>query len=124
MVSHELLSCFEFVNIRLGPRFPQLQARSGVERDREAYMWIRSLGLMLAIVLSAAGTSSAQTPDDKRTVEDLRAAVLRLPYYGVFDAVSVNYDKGTATLTGFVYQPRLKEDIVNAVKRVARVDDV
>jgi BON domain len=87
-------------------------------------MWTRSLGLMLAIVLSAAGTLSAQTPDDKRTVEDLRAAVLRLPYYGVFDAVSVNYDKGTATLTGFVYQTRLKEDIVNAVKRVARVDDV
>ena len=84
----------------------------------------RSLGLILSLSLIAGGSVTAQTPDEKRTMEDLRAAVLRLPYYGVFDSVSVGYDKGTATVSGYVYQPKLKQDIVNALKKVSRVDDV
>lgn len=81
---------------------------------------------MLLAVIVAAGTSlgAQQTLDDKRTIENIREAVLRLPYYGVFDSLSVQYERGTATLSGFVYQPKLKRDVINAVKRVARVDDV
>ena len=87
-------------------------------------MFGRALGLILAIFLAAGGSLGAQSVDDKRTIEDLRAAMLRLPYYGVFDFVSVRYEKGTATVSGFVYQPKLKQDIINAAKRVSRVDDV
>jgi osmotically-inducible protein OsmY len=84
----------------------------------------RSLGLILAIFLAAGGSLGAQSVEDKRTIEDLRAAMLRLPYYGVFDFVTFRYEKGTATLAGFVYQPKLKQDVINAAKRVSRVDDV
>lgn len=87
-------------------------------------MFGRSVGLILAILVATGGGLGAQTADDKRTIEDLREAVLRLPYYGVFDSVSFTYEKGTAALSGFVYQPKLKSDIVNAVKRVARIDEV
>lgn len=88
-------------------------------------MFGRSLGLLLAAVV-VAGTSlgAQQSVEDKRTVEDIRQAVMRLPYYGVFDFLSVQYERGTATLSGFVYQPKLKRDVINAVKRVSRVDDV
>jgi hypothetical protein len=88
-------------------------------------MFGRSLGIFLAFVI-AAGSSLLAQPSavDKRTIDDIRHAVLRLPYYGVFDFVSMRYEEGTATLSGYVYQPKLKRDIVNAVKRVSRVDDV
>ena len=84
----------------------------------------RSFGVILAVLVIAGSSLAAQSPEDKRTIEDLRAAVLRLPYYGVFDSVSVGYERGTATVSGYVYQPKTKQDIVNALKRVSRVDDV
>jgi osmotically-inducible protein OsmY len=87
-------------------------------------MFGRSLGMILALLVAAGSSLGAQTATDKRTIDDLREAVLRLPYYGVFDFVSFSYEQGTATLSGFVYQPKLKQDIINAVKRVSRVDDV
>jgi osmotically-inducible protein OsmY len=80
--------------------------------------------MILAIFFIAGSSLGAQSVDDARTIEDLREAVLKLPYYGVFDSVSVQYEKGTATLSGFVYQPKLKSDIVNVAKRVSRVDEV
>ena len=65
-----------------------------------------------------------KSPPDERTIEDIRHAVLRLPYYGVFDFLAFEYEKGKVTLSGFVYQPSLKREVVSAVKRVARVDEV
>lgn len=84
----------------------------------------RLFGVVLAVLVIAGSSLAAQSPEDKRTIEDLRAAVLRLPSYGVFDSVSVGYEKGTATVSGYVYQPKLKGDIVNALKKVSRIDDV
>src|SRR5688572_3902389 len=59
-----------------------------------------------------------------RQVDEIRDAVLRLPYYGVFDAIGFSYDKGTVTLEGYAYRPSLKSDAERAVKRVAGVDTV
>jgi osmotically-inducible protein OsmY len=87
-------------------------------------MFGRSLGMILAVLVAAGSSLAAQTVEDKRAIDDVREAVLRLPYYGVFDFVSFGYEKGTVTLSGYVYQPKLKQDIINAVKRVSRVDDV
>jgi hyperosmotically inducible periplasmic protein len=84
---------------------------------------------VLAVVLAAgAGTilpaaAPAQDPD-RRTVEDVRRALMRLPYYGVFDFLAFQYEKGTVTLSGYTVRPVLKSEAVRALKRVARVDQV
>jgi hyperosmotically inducible periplasmic protein len=80
--------------------------------------------VMLALVFAAASSNAQQSSEDERTIESIRDAVLRLPYYGVFDFLAFQFDKGTVTLSGFVYQPSLKREVVSAVKRVPRVDDV
>ena len=79
---------------------------------------------MIAAFFLAGAWPAAQSSPDDRTIEDIRNAVLRLPYYGVFDFVAFDYEKGKVTLSGFVYQPSLKREVVSAVKRVARVDEV
>jgi osmotically-inducible protein OsmY len=87
---------------------------------------MRGIFVTLALVSAFGITSLAapQSADDQRTVENIRSALLRLPYYGVFDFLAFQYEKGTVTVSGFVYQPSLKREVVNAVRRVARVDEV
>jgi hypothetical protein len=75
------------------------------------------LGLALLFV-------PAQAQGQKDAVEGIRKALLRLPYYGVFDFLAFGYDKGTVTLVGYAYRPSLKIDAERAVKRVAGVDTV
>lgn len=80
----------------------------------------------VAVALLATGSGLAQQPSpaDVRTIDSIRQALLRVPYYGVFDFLAFQYDRGTVTLSGFLYQPSLRRDVVNAVKRVPRVDQV
>lgn len=77
--------------------------------------------LLLGVLLAPA---AAQSADDKRRADDIRLALLRLPYYGVFDFLSFTYERGTVTLMGFAYAPNLKQDAEDAAKRVAGVDEV
>lgn len=79
---------------------------------------------LMALGVHLAPPALAQSADDKRRADDIRIALLRLPYYGVFDFLSFTYEKGTVTLMGFAYAPRLKEDAEEAVKRVRGVDTV
>jgi len=58
---------------------------------------------------------------DKAILKDADSAVQRYPYYGVFDAVGVDVDKGTVTLRGWVLQPWYRSGIEDAVARVAGV---
>lgn len=92
---------------------------------QEAHMLRRTFVVMLvALALSGLSLGAQRTSGDERTIEEIRGALLRLPYYGVFDFLAFQYEKGTVTLSGFVYQPSLKREIINATKRVARVDEV
>jgi hypothetical protein len=80
---------------------------------------------MLVLSLTVSTLALAQpSRDDERTIESIRRALVRLPYYGVFDFLTFQYEKGTVTLSGFAYRGSLKSDAVNAVKRVSRVDEV
>jgi hyperosmotically inducible protein len=74
--------------------------------------------------LPAAAAPQALSPADARRVDDIREALLRLPYYGVFDFLTFTYEKGTVVLGGYAYQGRLPTDAERAVKRVAGVDTV
>jgi hyperosmotically inducible protein len=83
---------------------------------------LRGALLGLAIVLGTGVVTPAATPAS--TVDAIRNELLQLPYYGVFDYLAFSYDKGTVTLMGYAYQPKLKDDAEKAVKRVAGVDQV
>lgn len=87
---------------------------------------MRSVLAACMALLLLAGSSPAAQPslEDRQTIENIRTALLRLPYYGVFDFMAFQYEKGTATLSGFLYQTSLKSEAIKAVKRVPRVDNV
>lgn len=85
---------------------------------------MRRLVTTAALILAVATLGLAATASAGQRDEEIRDALLRLPYYGVFDAISVSYDKGTVTLEGYAYNSSLKTDAVRALKRVAGVDQV
>jgi osmotically-inducible protein OsmY len=58
---------------------------------------------------------------DSEVEKDVRSAILRTPFYGVFDSVEMGIDKGVVTLAGSVYRPNRKDDIESAVARVPGV---
>jgi len=75
-------------------------------------------GDRLRAMAQAVGTA------DSRRVDDIRSALLRLPYYGVFDFLTFSYAKGTVVLGGYAYHATLAADAERAVKRVPGVDTV
>jgi hyperosmotically inducible protein len=86
---------------------------------------VRAFMVMAFVLMAGSALAVAGQPsDDVRTAEDIRRALVRLPYYGVFDYLEYHYDKGKVTLSGYAYAGSLKRDAVKAVKRVARVDEV
>lgn len=83
--------------------------------------------LLVAVVLAASPTTAspqAVSTADARRVDDIREALLRLPYYGVFDFLTFTYEKGTVVLGGYAYHGTLTKDAERAVKRVSGVDTV
>lgn len=74
-----------------------------------------------SVSLMASGPA---VTDDRQTTEDIHKALVRLPYYGVFDFLAFRYDQGTVTLSGYAYALGLKDDAARAVKRVPGVDEV
>jgi hypothetical protein len=80
--------------------------------------------LSMAAGLISASTPQAQSVSVKQTTESVRRALERLPYYGVFDFLAFQVDRGTVTLTGYAYRGSLKSDAEAAVKRVSGVDEV
>jgi BON domain len=69
-------------------------------------------------------TAQSQSVAAKETVLNIERALLRLPYYGVFDFLAFGVDRGTVTLQGYAYQGSLKSAATQAVKRVSGVDEV
>ena len=81
-------------------------------------------GLLFLAVVLASATLGAQSLAVQETTLQVRRALERLPYYGVFDSLAYSVDRGTVTLTGFAYRGELKNDAAKAVKRVSGVDEV
>jgi hypothetical protein len=88
-------------------------------------MDMKKTRLVVVACLASVSLALAQQPTrDQATIDDIRKAILRLPYYGVFDFLAMQYDRGTATISGYVYQPALAREVLEATRRVPRVDDV
>ncbi len=83
----------------------------------------------IAIVLSTGSAALAVAqPANARAQQlssDINAALLRLPYYDVFDSLGYQIgDHGTVVLTGQVRTAWLKDSAEKTVKRVPGVDTV
>jgi hypothetical protein len=81
---------------------------------------------LLSLVSSAvASSATAQPLRERQLAADVESALLRLPYYDVFDNLGYELPgRGTVRLTGQVRTPWLKSSAEKAVKRVSGVDTV
>ncbi len=91
-------------------------------------VWLAALLAAIGVSVAAHGQSRAGAPlaqgAEASRIEAIRDALLRLPYYGVFDFLSFSYMRGTVVLGGYAYYGRLAVDAERAVKRVTGVDTV
>jgi hyperosmotically inducible periplasmic protein len=88
----------------------------------------------LVILLNPAALSTAAEYQGKTTISADRQArnlsnqvynsIMGLPYYGVFDTISVSVEKGTVILTGKVSRPALKSEAEWAVENIDGVNEV
>jgi hyperosmotically inducible protein len=85
----------------------------------------RTIRVLFIAAVAAATVSSAlaQTRED-RTTRAVRRELLMLPYYGVFDHLAFQIDKGTVTLLGQVRTGSLKNDAERTLRDVEGVEDV
>jgi len=82
---------------------------------------------LFALIASAAIVrgQGAQPPlSDLEIADKVRIAILRLPYYGVFDLIAFDVRGGVVTLGGDVYRAALKKEAEEAVKKVPGVTQV
>lgn len=80
------------------------------------------LPLLSAVALSAE--EKAQPVSRAELADKVRLAILRLPYYGVFDLLSFEVKGDSVVLGGAAYRPGLKTDAENTVKSLPGVSEV
>jgi len=69
----------------------------------------------------AVGAEPRRDADIRKDVEK---AILRYPYYGVFDSVDLGVQDGVVSLQGSVYQPWRKSDLEAIVAEVPGIKDL
>jgi hyperosmotically inducible protein len=78
-----------------------------------------------ALCLAASFAVAAPTADAQPISKSVRKALVKLPYYGVFDNLEYSIaPDGTVTLSGQVVRPLTKSDAEYSVSRVAGVSHV
>lgn len=101
-----------------------------VSRNTPASLAVCML-LSLSSVTIAAGQDNNHRdafvpggPDESHLIQQVRHALLMLPYYGVFDDLAFKVDGSTVTLLGAVTRPTLKSDAESAVRHAEGVSQV
>jgi hyperosmotically inducible protein len=82
---------------------------------------------LLAVVLLAALSVSAQEPSEKavqRIQKEVRHELIMLPYVDVFDNLAYKVEGYKVTLYGHVRRPSSKSDAESAVKKIEGVEAV
>ena len=92
--------------------------------QRRAFRAAFAAAVAITVIGFGATTLRGQSPAAKETTPMVLRALLRLPYYGVFDFLAFGVDRGTVTVTGYAYHGNLRSDVANALKRVAGVEEV
>jgi osmotically-inducible protein OsmY len=103
---------------RLPARWPECDMKFVVRNA----MPLSAIGLMLGSI--AAGAQSATvTPGE--IAQQVRKHLMSLPYYGVFDLLTLNVaDNDVVTLGGYVVTPTLKKDAGREAREVKGVAEV
>jgi hyperosmotically inducible protein len=86
----------------------------------------KAVTLLLAFVLSAAATASAQERKDLQIFRDISDAVHRYSQFSIFDGIEASVTQGHVVLDGWVTMPFKKDDIdkrVRAIEGVLHVDN-
>jgi hyperosmotically inducible protein len=84
-----------------------------------------SLSLVGFLVVAAIARAQAQPSLSELEIADkVRIAILKLPYYGVFDLIAFEVHGSTVTLGGEVYRASLKKEAEDAVKKIPGVTQV
>ena len=91
---------------------------------RDATALLTVLTGILVLASSPLVPAQQTTVAQGERVLQVRRALERLPYYGVFDFIAYRVEKGTVMLFGYAYRGDLRSDAENAVKRVAGIDEV
>ena len=95
---------------------------TSIRRNRPGLMIHAGLAMVTAATLSLSA-QKVTTSEGERVLQ-VRRALERLPYYGVFDFLAYRVEKGTVMLFGYAYRGDLRSDAEAAVKRVAGIDEV
>jgi hyperosmotically inducible protein len=88
---------------------------------------MRRLGGAVVLILMATSTVGAQQlySRDDRVSSAIYRELITLPYYGVFDHMKFEVNKGgVVTLRGAVRNPTLKDDAESRVRSVEGVEEV
>jgi hyperosmotically inducible protein len=85
---------------------------------------VRHVAIAVTAALIVASVGAAQTLSARETTQSVQRALERLPYYGVFDFMAFNVERGTVTLTGYAYHASLRSAAESATRRVAGVDEI
>jgi osmotically-inducible protein OsmY len=77
------------------------------------------IGIVVGLALASLTAAQAGPSLSELEITDkVRQAVLRLPYYGVFDLIAFGVEGNTVTLAGDVYRASLKKEAEDAVKKM------
>jgi hyperosmotically inducible protein len=79
---------------------------------------------LTGVVLLTAGTAAETVTTTPELTRQVRRALERLPYYGVFDHVTFTVDRGVVTLNGYAYNGSLRSAAEMAARRTSGVDEV
>ena len=94
----------------------------GIDTARRVVRHV-AIAVTVALMVASVG-ASAQTLSARETTQSVQRALERLPYYGVFDFMAFNVERGTVTLTGYAYHGSLRSAAESATRRVAGVDEI
>jgi hyperosmotically inducible periplasmic protein len=83
-----------------------------------------ALAAVVGVLMMATVGTGAQSPSARETTRSVQRALERLPYYGVFDFMAFNVERGTVTLTGYAYHGSLRNAAESATRRVSGVDEI
>jgi hypothetical protein len=79
--------------------------------------------LAVTLVTVASGATAGEVPGGvQETARQVRKALAKLPYYGVFDFLAFSVEDGVVTLKGFAHRPALKREAEAMIRDAVKAD--